>query len=36
MSEEQIVAAVVPKLSQPTEATDPAEALAEKKAQAGG
>lgn len=34
MTTEQIVAAVVPKLSTPTKSTDPAEALAEKKAQA--
>ena len=34
MTEEQIIDAVVPLLSQPTVATDPAEALAEKQAQA--
>jgi hypothetical protein len=34
MSTEQIIAAVVPILGQPTEATDPAAALAEKKGQA--
>jgi hypothetical protein len=34
MTEEQIIAAVVPKLAQPTIATDPEEALAEKRARA--
>jgi hypothetical protein len=34
MTTEQIIAAVVPTLSEPTKSTDPAEALAEKKAQA--
>jgi hypothetical protein len=34
MTTEQIIAAIVPKLSEPTKSTDPAEALAEKKAQA--
>jgi len=34
MTTEQIIAAVVPKLSEPTKSTDPAEALEEKKKQA--